>query len=501
MTLRTLQTIFTICLMVTSTFGQSSSGIFESTTDFGPVRHKGSTQYDAENQVYTLSGAGANIWATKDEGHFAYKKLSGNFILQARGKLLGQGVDPHRKFGWMLRAGLDTSSVMACIAIHGDGLTAVQYRNEKGGIVEQIHAPFEMADMIQLERRDGRYIFSLARFGDPFWTVELPTLNLPDEVLGGLYICSHNADVVERVAFDNVQIAIPSPADFTPYRDYIGSHIELMDLEQYHRKIVYTAPNSLQAPNWTHDGKYLIYNSEGLLYRFDLATRKPELIPTDPVIRNNNDHVLSFDGKMLGISSRGGNPEYNSVVYTVPLEGGVPKQITPLGPSYLHSWSPDGKWLTFTGGRKDQYDIYKIPSDGSGPEVQLTKEASLDDGPEYSPDGKYIYFNSARTGSMELWRMKPDGSDPEQLTDDDYQNWFPHLSADGKEIIFLSFMPDVDVNDHPFYRHVYLRRMSADGGRPRVIAYIYGGQGTINVPSYSPDGKYIAFVSNSIIEE
>jgi Tol biopolymer transport system component len=180
----------------------------------------------------------------------------------------------------------------------------------------------------------------------------------------------------------------------------------------------------------------------------------------------------------------------------VPVEGGVPRQITPVGPSYLHGWSPDGKWLTYTGQRNNEFDIYVIPANG-GKEIRLTTAPGLDDGSEYSPDGKYIYFNSVRSGSMQLWRMKSDGTEQKQLTSDEYNNWFPHVSPDGQRIVFLSFMKDVKPEDHPFYKHVYLRMMPASGGEPKVVAYLYGGQGSINTPSWSPDGKRFAFVSNS----
>jgi Tol biopolymer transport system component len=209
--------------------------------------------------------------------------------------------------------------------------------------------------------------------------------------------------------------------------------------------------------------------------------------------------VISFDGKMLGISHHSVDDEGKSMVYTVPITGGVPKKITTLGPSYFHSWSPDGKYLLYTGGRNDQYDIYKIPTKG-GKEIKLTTSTGLDDGPEYTPDGKYIYYNSTETGRMQIWRMKPNGTKHEQITNDDYNNWFPHISPDGKWIVYLSFMNDIKPDDHPFYKHVYLRLMPAAGGPSKVIAYIYGGQGTINVPSWSPDSKMIAFVSNTEIK-
>ncbi len=263
------------------------------------------------------------------------------------------------------------------------------------------------------------------------------------------------------------------------------------------RTVVHRVADSLQAPNWTPDGRALIYNRNGLLYRFDLAERTATVLDTGFADANNNDHVLSFDGRMLGISHHDPEREGRSIVFTLPAGGGAPQRVTQQGPSYLHGWSPDGRFLVYTAERGDgEYDIYRIPAAG-GEETRLTTAPGLDDGSEYSPDGRYIYFNSVRSGTMEIWRMKPDGSEPEQLTDDRFNNWFPHVSPDGKSVVFLSYGADVAPADHPFYRQVTLRLMPADGGEPRVVAYLYGGQGTINVPSWAPDSRRLAFVSNT----
>jgi tricorn protease-like protein len=475
---------------------QKPVGVFEGQADVGGVNHPGSVAYDDAKEEYVVAGSGANMWGDHDEFHFVWRRMRGDFILTARADFIGQGVEAHRKIGWIIRPGLDPDAAQVSAVVHGDGLASLQFRRAKGGMTEEIRSSVTAPQVVQLERKGDSYIMSVARFGEPFAAAQVSGVALGDEVYVGLFVCSHNRDVVERAAFRDVRITVPAKDDFVPYRDYIGSSLEILDVESGRRKALYRVPDSLQAPNWTRDGKALIYNRNGRLYRFDLATETPALINTDFAAANNNDHVLSFDGRVIGISHHSKDDGNQSVVYILPLEGGKPRRVTVKSPSYLHGWSPDGKFLIYTGERNGEFDIYKIPADG-GEETRLTSAKGLDDGAEYTPDGRYIYFNSNRTGRMQIWRMRPDGSSQEQVTDDEFNDWFPHISPDGKWIVFLSFGGEVNSGDHPFYKRVYLRLMPVAGGKPKVIAYVYGGQGTINVPSWSPDSKRVAFVSNS----
>ncbi|UHG90691.1 TolB family protein [Spirosoma oryzicola] len=480
-------------------FAQRSNalGQFDGQSDVGKVKRPGAATYDPVKQEYTVEGSGTNIWFDHDEFHYVWKHMKGDFILQLNGKLLGKGVDPHRKLGWMVRSTLDSNSAHINAVVHGDGLTSLQFRRTKAATTEEQKSALTSADVVQLARKGNTYTMSVARNGQLFVTEQVSDLTLGDDVYVGLFVCSHNPDVSEKAVFHNVRIIVPARNNFVPYREYIGSDLELMDVATGHRKAIYHSPESIQAPNWLPNNKALIYNSNGKLYRFDLKKKTPTVINTDFAINNNNDHVLSFDGKMIGISNHVKDEGNKSIVYTLPVGGGKPKRITPLGHSYLHGWSPDGKTLIYTGQRNDEFDIYKISSDG-GPETQLTTAKGLDDGSEYSPDGKYIYFNSTRSGTMQIWRMKADGSDQTQITNDEFNNWFPHISPDGKWMTILSFGKDVSPDDHPFYKHVYLRLLPVSGDAPaKVIAYVYGGQGTINTPSWSPDSKQIAFISNS----
>ena len=303
-----------------NTMAQNSViGLFDAQSDVGTCLIKGSTSYDPAAQEYTLSGAGENMWFGRDAFHFLWKKMKGDFILQFEFEFVGAAKNEHRKVGWMVRNELTEDSAHICGTVHNDGLTSIQYRPEPGSNTVEIVSPAKGPAIIQLERRGNRYILSTAKRGGEFEQIEFKNSSrfINDEAYVGIFLCSHEKDHAETAIMRNVRITIPAKEDFIPYEDYIGSHLEIMDVQSGKRRIVYSNPTSIQAPNWTLDGKYLIYNSEGLLYKFNIETSAIEPINTDFADNNNNDHVLSFDGENLGISHHSAEDNSTSLIYTV----------------------------------------------------------------------------------------------------------------------------------------------------------------------------------------
>lgn len=292
---------------------------------------------------------------------------------------------------------------------------------------------------------------------------------------------------------------LPLAALAQPPRTPVKSFVTLYTVADGSKKVVYSAEGFYQAPNWSPDGKYLLLNSPGKLWRLWLSDGRIEPVDTGEVKGINNDHGISKDGKWFAISA--GN------VYVLPSSGGSPRAITRQTPSYFHGWSPDGKWLAFCAKRGDNFDIYRIAAEG-GEEQRLTSNAGYDDGPEYTSDGRWIYFNSNRSGSWDIWRMPPDGAGPndakaERITSDDLEDWFPHISPDRKWMVFISF--EKGIPNHPANKQVTLRMMRAPGAKPgkpqiRELVKLFGGQGTINVSSWSPDSKQFAYVSYELLK-
>ena len=272
------------------------------------------------------------------------------------------------------------------------------------------------------------------------------------------------------------------------------SSLYIYDLASGKSDLILTEKRHFEAPNWSRDGKFLLINAYGKLEKISPKGDKLGELNTGAVDKANNDHGYSFDGKSLYISSAKAEiKEHTSFIYKVGSEGGNPIQLTPLTPSYWHGISPDGKTMVYCAARNGNYDVYAMSSNG-GEEIRLTSTEGLDDGPEYTPDGKYIYINSFRSGMMQIWRMKADGSEPEQMTFDAHSNWFAHIAPNNQVATIITYLED-QKQAHPFGHQVKLRLLDLKTKAVKDLTEpFYGGQGTINVPSWSPDGKKFAYV-------
>jgi Tol biopolymer transport system component len=339
--------------------------------------------------------------------------------------------------------------------------------------------------------------------GDPGGTLTRGgpvTVALSGPVYVGLAVCSHDAGVLETAVFSNVRIEEPP-------QPILRSKISIYDLAAKKVEVVYTADQRIEAPNWSPDGSYLLVNSLGDLWKLPLSAKPAALerINLNMAIRCNNDHGITPDGKLLILS---GSTTTSSQIFTASMDGSNVKLLTPKAPSYYHGVSPDGKWLVYTAQRDGDYDLHRVPTSG-GEEERLNRADGLDDGPDYSPDGKWIYLNSIRTGNFDIWRIPAEGAgeddaNAQQITNDEWEDWFPHPSPDGKWIVLLSYAKGTE--GHPQNRNVRLRLMPLPGDTlstprpvPETIVELFGGQGTINVNSWSPDSARFAFVSYELV--
>jgi dipeptidyl aminopeptidase/acylaminoacyl peptidase len=471
-----------------------SLGLFETQADIGTVAKPGVVTLDKGNGSYLLTGGGENMWSTNDAFHFVWTRLQGDFSLNAAIEFTTEGGNAHRKACLMVRQSLQPDSAYVDIAVHGNGLTSLQYREADGGQTREIQAYQQRPARVAIERQKEVFFMSAGGGSGPMEpSGAFVRLQFKGPLYVGLAVCAHDNKVSEQARFTEVELRpITWQASVKPV---LHCALETVPITSRDRRVIYHTMDHIEAPNWSRDGKFFLFNSAGHIYRLPIAGGKPDLVDTGFANRCNNDHGFSPDGAQLAISdqSHGGN----SLIYILPSAGGTPRQVTTLGPSYWHGWSPDGATLAYCAERNGEFDIYTIPVQG-GQEKRLTEAKGLDDGPDYTADGKFIYFNSERSGTMQIWRMGADGSNPEQVTNDEFNNWFPHPSPDGKWLVFLTY--DKGVTGHPANQPVRLRLMPLVGGAIQDVARLFGGQGTINVPSWSPDSREIAFVSYELLQ-
>jgi hypothetical protein len=497
---------------------QSPLGLFEGATDVGlpSTIGPGTAAYDAARRVYTITGGGENMWARADHFHYVWKKMSGDVTLTADIDFVGTRPatgtpNGHRKGVLVIRQTLDSDSVYADAAGHADGLTSLQWRATKGDVTHEVQTDAWGPKRLRLEKR-GRYVsmFIEAPGGELRPAGGAARVEFTGEFYVGLGVTAHDTGRLETVTFSNVELATPRP--LTGQTTLVNT-LETIAMGSRDRRVahVVTQRERIEAPNWFPDATNMLYfNTRGGLYKVQAdppgTPRNPNRMATPQAVdlgrltRINNDHGVTKDGTTWAISDQSQTVDGRqpSLIYTVPVAGGAPKLVTPLGPSYFHGWSPDGKTLTYCGERNGNFDIYTISVDG-GAEKRLTTAAGKDDGPEFSADGQHIYFNSDRSGSMQIWRMRADGSEQVQVTNDAFENWFPHPSPNGQLLAFLSY--EKGSGDHPANRDVRLRRLNLGTGNVDELAALFGGQGTINVNSWSPDSRFLAFVSYQVVPE
>ena len=463
-------------------------GVFESQGDIGNVVPPGFAEYDSATRTYHIASSGQNIWAQHDDFHYVWKRVSGDFAISADISFADKGGSEHKKAVLMFRQSLDPDSKYADYAVHGKGLTSLQYRHGKGAVTGEIQLAVSAPKRVRLEKR-GNYVYVyIANDGEEFHPSGAAVrVSFDGPFYAGIGVSAHDVNLVEKATFSNVALA---PLPDANVQTQLYSALDVIDVASMDISEVYVAPGRIEAPNWTHDGSAFILNSEGRIWRLPVTGGKLEAVNTGSAIQNINDHGLSPDGTQLAITDQSAE-DHHYHIYVVPLAGGTPRQVTEPS-SYWHGWSPDGKTLSFVGLRNGDYDVYTIPAAG-GAETRLTTAKGIDDGPDYSPDGKYIYFSSGRNGSMQIWRMNADGSNQQQITNDGFQSRFPHVSPDGQWLEFLTYDPNV--SGHPVDKDVAIRLMSLKDGSIRVITRLFGGEGSINMPSWLPDSKKLAFVN------
>lgn len=411
------------------------------------------------------AGAGLLIHNEKEDicirvnGKTAYE-----YLLEACGEKVGAEVDA----GWMYCGGVDPEEFLWA---HADRVKAVHYKDMK---ITGQEAPLGKG-MVDLKA-----CFQFARANGALQIVDMDAATLEDTCRAGKMLSGWTGD-----------------------RDNTDSILCTMDVETGEETVLHEFPGIIEAPNWLNDGNTLLYNADGKIYRYEIDKDHVEQVDTGFCVQCNNDHVPSPDNQLLAVSCM--PPEltdgtYESHIYVLPMTGGEPKDLTGPGLSYLHGWSPDGKELAYCAFRKKpeeetmRIEICTISSDG-GEETCLTDGKGYNDGPEYSPDGKHIWFNSTRSGLMQVWRMNSDGSGLTQMTDSDANNWFGHVSPDGKHVIYLTFANgELEPNEHLPNMYVSLGMMDYDGQNKKKLLDLFGGQGSINVNSWAPDSRRIAYV-------
>jgi len=476
--------------------GQSTSnavGIFDGGSDIGEVVHPGIAHYDATKKTYTITAAGENMWSTKDAFYFVWKKVSGNVDLSADIRFPQEGGRAHRKAVLIFKQDLTADGVYADAALHGSGLTALQYRRARGTTTQDVELNIDLPQTAHIVKRGDNITMFLSMHGEkPHQAGAAIKLHFEEPFYVGIGVCSHDKDVADTAVFSNVKLKKPGPLAVNKL--VIFSTLQTIQTADNFRRsmMVRTQRGRIGAANWTKDGQTLYFNRDGQIWKTDILGTSQERVNVGNLWCDDN-HGLSPDNRFLAISCAQARGQATTI-YVIPLNGEKTRRLTQEGSAEFHGWSPEGTMIAFAGTRNDHSDIFTLPAQG-GPESRLTF-SGINDGPDFGPDGK-IYFNSNRSGTMQIWRMNADGTQPEQMTTDNAEDWFPHVSSDGKQMVYLSYAKGTQ--GHPADRDVELRIMNLHDGQVRVVVDLFGGDGTLNAPSWSPDNHHLAFTGYEML--
>ncbi len=480
--------------------GQAPSiGVFHAESDIGNVVPAGSAHYEATRGVYTIASAGANAWYHVDHFNYPWTRASGDLALTARISFpphhYGHDPNPHRKGLLMFRQSLAPGSAYVDAALHGVGLTALQYRREQGANSPDIELTISAPQTLRLEKRGDVFTLYVSQAGEPLHQVGASIrLHLRAPFYVGLGALSHDAQTTDVIEFSHVSLERLKPVPAVAERTLYSTLQTIEFTNQYRRAVVIrSVPAYMQSADWASDGKSILVYEDGRIERIPYLTPdgggSPQPIAVGGLVGCSSNFGLSPDGKLFAVSCSGA-PGGLHQVYLLPAEGGgAPRQLTRgAQASFFHAWSPDGKTVAFTRGSASRADIFTIPAAG-GPEKRLTHD-TVNDGPVYSPDGQYIYFDSSRAGRTQIWRMRPDGSEAEQMTDDDFVNSSPHISPDGSTLAFLSQPPGHGSGFGP----AVLRVMRFDDGLIQSVVELRGDRGSFSMQPWG-NAKRFAFIT------
>ncbi len=484
-----------------------SLGIFTGQSDIGSVTPPGTGSYAPAADVYTLTSAGANTWYHVDDFHYVSKKVTGDMALTAHvgfpSRSYTHEPDPHRKGILMFRQTLDAGGIYVGVAVHGSGMTALQYRRERGANSEDVELNIAAPETVRLEKRGDTFTLYLSMNGEPMHQVGASvTLHLEDPFYVGLGAVSHDVNTTDKVEFSHVALQAVAPTVDTANeaaKPTLYSTLQTISITDQFRRamVIRTVPTYLQSANWAPDGKSIYVYENARVTRIPYldppAGGAPQVIDTAGLFDCGGNYGLSPDGKWLAITCAGKKGGTRDVYLLPAAGGGTPHKVTSNTiSSYFHAWSPDSQTIAFTRGSAGRADIFTIAAQG-GPERRLTSD-TINDGPDYTPDGKLIYFDTSRSGTTQIWRMKPDGSDPEQVTDDANMSHSPHVSPDGKAIAFLS---------EPFLQGpglgaVAIKVMDINSGLIRSITSFHGNRSSFSTYAWG-DATHLAFISYQLV--